>query len=184
MRPGGDWRRGRGPERRRPRAARRPRAWKSWSSKRAPSISYGACGLPYFVEGRVRERRASDRLHARVFPQGAQHHVRTGARWSPSRIRAAKCTLDSRRARALRPSGDRHRRALRPCGCRRDCRTSSPCTPSTTPTGCKPSSAKSSRARGVVVGAGYIGLEAADALRRNGLRVTVLERVRISSAAR
>jgi NADPH-dependent 2,4-dienoyl-CoA reductase/sulfur reductase-like enzyme len=29
---------------------------------------------------------------------------------------------------------------------------------------------------GVVVGAGYIGLEAADALRRNGLRVTVLER--------
>ena len=29
---------------------------------------------------------------------------------------------------------------------------------------------------GVVVGAGYIGVEAADALRRNGLRVTVLER--------
>jgi NADPH-dependent 2,4-dienoyl-CoA reductase/sulfur reductase-like enzyme len=29
---------------------------------------------------------------------------------------------------------------------------------------------------GVVVGAGYIGLEAADALRRNGVRVTVMER--------
>ena len=28
----------------------------------------------------------------------------------------------------------------------------------------------------VVVGAGYIGVEAADALRRNGLRVTILER--------
>ena len=32
--------------------------------------------------------------------------------------------------------------------------------------------------RAVVIGAGYIGLEAADALRRNGLRVTVLERSR------
>jgi NADPH-dependent 2,4-dienoyl-CoA reductase/sulfur reductase-like enzyme len=30
--------------------------------------------------------------------------------------------------------------------------------------------------RAVVIGAGYIGLEAADALRRNGLRVTVLDR--------
>jgi NADPH-dependent 2,4-dienoyl-CoA reductase/sulfur reductase-like enzyme len=30
--------------------------------------------------------------------------------------------------------------------------------------------------RAVVIGAGYIGVEAADALRRNGLRVTVLER--------
>ena len=29
----------------------------------------------------------------------------------------------------------------------------------------------------VVIGAGYIGLEAADALRRNGLAVTVVERV-------
>jgi NADPH-dependent 2,4-dienoyl-CoA reductase/sulfur reductase-like enzyme len=32
--------------------------------------------------------------------------------------------------------------------------------------------------RAVVIGAGYIGLEAADALRRNGLRVTVLEHAR------
>ena len=31
-------------------------------------------------------------------------------------------------------------------------------------------------AQAVVVGAGYIGIEAADALRRNGLRVTVLDR--------
>src|SRR5215469_17618306 len=30
--------------------------------------------------------------------------------------------------------------------------------------------------RAIVVGAGYIGVEAADALRRNGLRVTVVER--------
>ena len=44
------------------------------------------------------------------------------------------------------------------------------------PSGCAPLCAKSSRGARSSSGGGYIGLEAADALRRNGLRVTVLER--------
>ena len=42
--------------------------------EKGATISYGACGLPYFIEGRVRRSRTTDRLHARVFPPGAQHH--------------------------------------------------------------------------------------------------------------
>ena len=44
------------------------------------------------------------------------------------------------------------------------------------PNACAASCASSRPKRAVVIGAGYIGVEAADALRRNGLRVTILER--------
>ena len=63
-------------------------------------------------------------------------------------------------------------------------RTSSPCTPSMTPPPARLSCARSSRGTAWWWAPGYIGLEAADALRRNGLRVTVLERSQHASAAR
>jgi NADPH-dependent 2,4-dienoyl-CoA reductase/sulfur reductase-like enzyme len=145
--------------------------------EKGPLISYGACGLPYFVEGRVREARqlivytpeyfrkernidvrAGSRVvsisHPRrelVLESGA--HVRyeklviaTGARCDTSGIAGA----DQPHVFTLHTLDDAERM-------RRFLRERQPKT-------------------AVVVGAGYIGVEAADALRRNGLRVTVVER--------
>ena len=74
--------------------------------EKGPVISYGACGLPYLVEGRVHDARAAHRLHARVFPQGAQHrraHRRARRR---HRAPAPRGPARIRRARPLRPPGD------------------------------------------------------------------------------
>ena len=69
--------------------------------EKGPVISYGACGLPYFVEGRVREARTADRLHSRVLPQGAQHRrAHRRARGRRSRTRAARCSSNPASASA------------------------------------------------------------------------------------
>jgi NADPH-dependent 2,4-dienoyl-CoA reductase/sulfur reductase-like enzyme len=145
--------------------------------ERGPVVSYGACGLPYFVEGRVREVRQLMGYTPEYFRRERKIEVRTGARAtsisharrevtleSGGRVRydhlviatGARCDV-SGFAGAGQPhvftlqtldDAERMRRFLREK---------------------RPQSA-------VVIGAGYIGLEAADALRRNGLRVTVLER--------
>jgi len=140
-------------------------------------ISYGACGLPYFVEGRVREarqlivytpeyfrkeRNIDVRTHSRVV--SISHTRREVALESGARVRYEKLVIatgarcdTSGIAGAAEPhvftlhtldDAERMRRYVREK---------------------LPKSA-------VVIGAGYIGVEAADALRRNGLRVTLVER--------
>ena len=145
--------------------------------EKGPVIPYGACDLPYFVEGRVREpdqlivhtpeyfrkeRRIDVRVNSRVvaishprrevvLESGARVHyerlvVSTGARCDKSAIAGA----DQAHVFTLQTVDDAVRlRAL--------IREKPP-------------------RNAVVIGAGYIGLEAADALRRNGLHVTVLDR--------
>ncbi len=145
--------------------------------EKGPVISYGACGLPYFVEGRVRQ--ASDLIAytPEYFRKQRNIDVRTGARVtsvshprrevvleSGARVAYEKLVIATG-ARGGMPNlpgaqlphvftlytlddAERMRQFLRER---------------------KPRKA-------VVVGAGYIGVEAADALRRNGLRVTILER--------
>lgn len=140
-------------------------------------ISYGACGLPYFVEGRVREatdlitytpeyfrkeRNIDVRIGARVI--GISHPRREVVLESGAKVAYEKLVIATG-ARGGLPhlpgaqmphvftlytldDAERMRRFLRER---------------------RPKNA-------VVVGAGYIGVEAADALRRNGLRVTILER--------
>jgi NADPH-dependent 2,4-dienoyl-CoA reductase/sulfur reductase-like enzyme len=147
--------------------------------EQGPVISYGACGLPYFVEGRVRrpeqlvvytpdyfrkERRIDVRTSSRVagishprrevsLESGARVHyerliISTGARCDTSAIAGAQ----QAHVFTLHTLDDATRlRAF---------------------------IAEKHPRRAVVIGGGYIGLEAADALRRNGLRVTVLERSR------
>ena len=147
--------------------------------EKGPRISYGACGLPYFVEGRVREIDELVVYTPEYFRKERRIEVRTGARVaavshprrevhleSGERIRydrlafatGARCDT-SKIAGADRPhvftlhttcDAERMRAFLREK---------------------RPQTA-------VVIGAGYIGVEAADALRRNGLRVHVLERSR------
>jgi NADPH-dependent 2,4-dienoyl-CoA reductase/sulfur reductase-like enzyme len=145
--------------------------------EKGPAISYGACGLPYFVEGRVREAAQLIVYTPEYFRKERNIDVRTGARVvsishprreltleSGARVRydhlvvAAGARCDSMGIQgAVQPhvftlhtldDAERMRRFLR----------------------------EKQPKRAVVIGAGYIGVEAADALRRNGLRVTVVER--------
>jgi NADPH-dependent 2,4-dienoyl-CoA reductase/sulfur reductase-like enzyme len=145
--------------------------------EKGPVISYGACGLPYFVEGRVGEARQLIVYTPEYFRKERNIEVRTGARVvsiahprrevelaSGARVHydhliiAAGARCDTAGiAGAEQPhvftlhtleDAERMRRFLR----------------------------EKQPRRAVVIGAGYIGVEAADALRRNGLRVTVLER--------
>jgi NADPH-dependent 2,4-dienoyl-CoA reductase/sulfur reductase-like enzyme len=145
--------------------------------EKGPDISYGACGLPYFVEGRVKEpsnlvvytpeyfrkeRNIDVRTNARVvsishprrelvLESGARVRyeklvIATGARCDTTGIAGA----DQPHVFTLHTLRDAERmRAF----VRQN----------------KPRSA-------LVIGGGYIGVEAADALRRNGLKVTILER--------
>src|SRR5215475_6406941 len=145
--------------------------------EKGPAVSYGACGLPYFVEGRVREASQLVVYTPEYFRKERNIDVRTGARVvavshprrevqleSGERLRydrlviatGARCDMSGIEGAALPhvftlhtlEDAERMRRFL----------------------------AEKQPRRAVVVGAGYIGVEAADALRRHGLRVTVLER--------
>ena len=144
--------------------------------EKGPTISYGACGLPYFLAGRVRraaqlvvytpeyfakERNIAVRTGARVVSishprrevvlDGGEHvHydrlvIATGARPQPM----DRALAELPQAFTLHTIED----AERLKGFLREQRPK----------------------RAIVIGAGYIGLEAADALRRNGLAVTIVE---------
>jgi len=139
-------------------------------------ISYGACGLPYLVEGRVRRPEELIVYTPEQFGRERNITVRTGA---------AVAAIAHPRREVVLAGGERvHYDRL------------------VIATGARPSTGgiagadqphvfvlhtlddalrlmrfleKARPRRGVVVGAGYLGLEAADALRRRGLRVTILE---------
>lgn len=145
--------------------------------EKGPAISYGACGLPYFVEGRVREARQLIVYTPEYFRKERHIDVRTGAR--------VVSIAHPRREVALE-SGERVRydRLVLATGARCDTCGMAGADREHVFTLHTLEDAERMRAflrekrpkRAVVVGAGYIGVEAADALRRNGLRVTVLER--------
>ena len=145
--------------------------------EKGPDISYGACGLPYFVEGRVSQPEQLVVYTHEYFRKQRNIAVRTGARVvsiahprrevaleSGERVRYEKLVIatgarcdtsgiegaDRRHVFTLHTLADAVR--MRQFVLERQPR------------------------RAVVVGAGYIGVEAADALRRNGLQVLVLER--------
>jgi CoA-dependent NAD(P)H sulfur oxidoreductase len=139
-------------------------------------ISYGACGLPYYVEGRV--RRAEDLVvyTPDYFRKERNIAVRTGA---------AVTAIAHARREVLLTGGERihYDRLVIATGARPDC---GGITGADLPHVFRLStladavrlreflSNKRPR-RAVVVGGGYIGLEAADALRRNGLAVTLVD---------
>ncbi len=147
--------------------------------EKGPVVSYGACGLPYLVEGRVQQPEDLVVYTPAYFRQERNIEVRTGARVvsishprrevqleSGERIRYGRLVI-STGARCIDAGiegADREHvfrlHTLEDAG-RMRCflRQKNP-------------------RRAVVIGAGYIGLEAADALRRHGLEVTVLERDR------
>ena len=144
--------------------------------EKGPVISYGACGLPYFVEGRIRqpeelivytpeyfrkERNVDVRINSRVVSVSHPRRevtLESGARVHYEHLVIATGARCDTCAQASLPGHVFTLHTIEDATRLRDF-------------------IREKQPRGaVVVGAGYIGLEAADALRRNGLRVTVLER--------
>lgn len=140
------------------------------------AISYGACGLPYYIEGRVRRAEQLIVYTPEYFRKERNIAVRTGAR---------VVSISHPRREVVLAGGERV-----------------PYDRLVIATGARPRTADFDGAalphvftlhtlddaerlkaylrdkqprQALVVGAGYIGLETADALRRNGLAVTVVE---------
>jgi NADPH-dependent 2,4-dienoyl-CoA reductase/sulfur reductase-like enzyme len=63
--------------------------------EKGPVISYGACGLPYFVEGRVREARQLMGYTPEYFRRERNIEVRTGARVTSISHSRREVTLES-----------------------------------------------------------------------------------------
>ena len=145
--------------------------------EKGPVISYGACGLPYFIEGRVREARQLIVYTPEYFRKERNIEVRTGAR--------VVSIAHPRREVELQSGGRVHYdHLIIAAGARCDTAGIAGAEQPHVFTLHTLEDAERMRRfirekrprRAVVIGAGYIGVEAADALRRNGLRVTVLER--------
>jgi CoA-dependent NAD(P)H sulfur oxidoreductase len=144
--------------------------------EKGADISYGACGLPYYLEGRVRRAEQLIVYTPEYLRKQRNIAVRTGAR---------VVSISHARREVALAGGERvhYDRLVIATGAR----------PRTTDfegtnlphvfTLHTLEDAERLKAylgdkrpkQAVVVGAGYIGLEAADALRRNGLAVTIVE---------
>ena len=145
--------------------------------EKGPAVSYGACGLPYLLEGRVREPADLIGHTPEYFRKERKIDVRTGARVT---------AVSHPRREVVLESGERikYERLVIATGARCDTSTIAGAGQPHVFTLHTLDDAERLRAflrdrqprRAVVIGAGYIGVEVADALRRNGLRVTVLER--------
>lgn len=147
--------------------------------EKGPIISYGACGLPYFVEGRVRSTQELTTYTPEYFRKERGIEVRTG-------VRAVAICHPRREVQLEGGERVKYQRLVIATGARCDDAGIKGASQGHVFTLHTPADAERMRAflreakprRAVVIGAGYIGIEAADALRRNGLRVTVLERSR------
>jgi NADPH-dependent 2,4-dienoyl-CoA reductase/sulfur reductase-like enzyme len=147
--------------------------------EKGPVISYGACGLPYLVEGRVHTPEQLIVYTPEYFRKERNIAVRTGARVVAVSHPRRKVQLDSgeriRYDRLVLATGAR----CETCGI---AGTDQPhvFTLHTLDDAQRMRAFLRDRRprRAVIFGAGYIGVEAADALRHHGLRVTILERSR------
>jgi NADPH-dependent 2,4-dienoyl-CoA reductase/sulfur reductase-like enzyme len=144
--------------------------------EKGDTISYGACGLPYYVEGRVRNADDLIVYTPEYFRKERNIAVRTGA--------AVASIAHARREVSL-SGGERihYDRLVIATGAHPDCGAIAGADLphvfrlNTLADGIrlKQYLAEQRPKRAVVIGAGYIGLEAADALRRNGLTVTLID---------
>ena len=144
--------------------------------EKGPTISYTACGLPYFVEGRIANPGQLVVYTAERFSKERNIEVRTGAHVvAISHPRRELALADGARVR--------YDRLVIATGARGDSLGISGADQPHVFSLHTVEDAERMRSfltekqpkRAVVIGAGYIGVEAADALRHNGLQVTVLE---------
>jgi NADPH-dependent 2,4-dienoyl-CoA reductase/sulfur reductase-like enzyme len=145
--------------------------------EKGPVISYGACGLPYLVEGRVHKPEQLIVYTPEFFRKERNIEVRTGAR---------VVSIAHPRREVVLDSGERLRyeRLVIATGARCDTsRIEGAAAPHVFTLHTLDDAERLRRflrerrpETAAIVGGGYIGVEAADALRRHGLRVTVYER--------
>ena len=146
--------------------------------EKGAAISYGACGLPYYLEGRVRRAEQLIVYTPEYFRKERNISVRTGARVVSISHPRREVVLDG-------AGGERvhYDRLVIATGARPRTTDFEGATLPHVFTLHTLEDAERLKAylrdkqpkQAVVIGAGYIGLEAADALRRNGLAVTVVE---------
>lgn len=144
--------------------------------EKGPVISFGACGLPYFIEGRVRDWRQLLVYSPEYFQRERRIEIRTeaeAAEISPMRG-AVRLTSGETLSydRLVIATGAIPRRPF-------------PSAPNLFALNTLADAqrlhahlAQASAGRAVVVGAGYIGLEAAEALRARGWQVRLIHRGR------
>jgi len=73
--------------------------------EKGDTISYGACGLPFYIDGRVRDAKDLIVYTPEYFRKEAQHHGADWGRGREHRARAARVFAQGRRTRSLRPAG-------------------------------------------------------------------------------
>lgn len=144
--------------------------------EKGADISYGACGLPYYLEGRVRRAEQLIVYTPEYFRKERNIAVRTGAR---------VVSISHPRREVALDGGERvhYDRLVIATGARPHTTDFEGATLPHVFTLHTLADAERLKAylrdkqpkHAVVIGAGYIGLEAADALRRNGLAVTIVE---------
>jgi NADPH-dependent 2,4-dienoyl-CoA reductase/sulfur reductase-like enzyme len=144
--------------------------------EKGPVISYGACGLPYFVEGRVEKSSQLIVYTPEYFRKERQIDVR---------IQSRVTSISHPRREVVLESGARvpYERLVIATGARSEIRGIAGVNAPHVFTLYTLDDAERMRAflrerrprTAAVIGAGYIGVEAADALRRNGLAVTIFE---------
>jgi NADPH-dependent 2,4-dienoyl-CoA reductase/sulfur reductase-like enzyme len=144
--------------------------------EKGDTVSYGACGLPYYVEGRVRDWRTLVVYTPERFSAERNVVVRTGA----------EVTQISNARRSVRLTGGEevgYDRLVIATGARmklgalRIAPGSNAFSMNTPPEAerLRQHLDKTPPGHAVVVGGGYIGLEGVDALRSNGWRVTLVQ---------
>jgi NADPH-dependent 2,4-dienoyl-CoA reductase/sulfur reductase-like enzyme len=144
--------------------------------EKGPDISYGACGLPYYLEGRVPRAEQLVVYTPEYFRKERNIAVRTDTR---------VVSVSHPRREAVLENGERvhYDRLVIATGARPRIPDIAGVTLPHVFTLHTLADAELLKAllrdkqpkQALVIGAGYIGLEAADALRRNGLAVTVVE---------
>ncbi len=135
--------------------------------EKGADISYGACGLPFLVDGRVQNAEQLTVYTPEYFRKERNIEVRTNAR---------AVTIAHGRREVLVEGGERLRydRLVIATGAR-------PASPGITlhtledGERLKRLILERKPKRALVIGAGYIGLELADTLRRHGIRVTLMQ---------
>jgi NADPH-dependent 2,4-dienoyl-CoA reductase/sulfur reductase-like enzyme len=153
--------------------------------EKGPFVSYGTCGLPYYVAGRVRRPEELIVYTPEFFRRERNIDVRTGHE-------AVEILRGQKRVRALRRGSDeivfgydklvictgaapaRIAQAAEIPGS--DAENVFTCNDLAGATALRQFIEKQRPRRAAVVGAGYIGLEVAEALLEQGMEVTVLER--------
>jgi NADPH-dependent 2,4-dienoyl-CoA reductase/sulfur reductase-like enzyme len=146
--------------------------------EKGADVSYGACGLPYYLEGRVTRAEQLIVHTPEYFRKERNIAVRTGSRVVSISHARREVTLDGARGERVH-----YDRLVIATGARpRPPDFEGAALPHvfalhTLADGERLKAYLRDRQpkRAVVIGAGYIGLESADALRRNGLAVTVVE---------